>query len=165
MRIPLMKSFSPSKYSNNQVDQAKRLYMSFTPVAQIARETDIPRSTLRYYIGQSWKDEREQDSMELITNIVGARKYQLQDISNLTLEVIFNSIRDIRESDKTMNTKAMLDLAKTLEILDRLAYADKRNNPDGLGDNEHNLIEMEEVEASDPFAPKELNSKESTDEN
>ena len=154
-----MKSFKPQKYSSQQVDQAKRLYMAFTPVAQIGRETDIPRSTLRYYIGQSWKGEREQESSELITNIVGARKFQLQDISNLTLEVVFNSIRSIRESDKTVSTKNMLELAKTLEILDRLAYADKRNNPDGLGDNEHNMIEMEEMESLDPFAPKELNKK------
>ena len=159
----IKKTFRPIKYSLAQIEQAKQLYMGFNNLSRISRETDIPRSTLRYYVGQSWKGEREIASTELIADVVGARKHFLVDISHLTLDTIFNSIRTIQESDKPMGTKDMLNMAKTLEILDKLAAVDKKNNPTGLErdfGNGDNTIDMEEVEDLNPFSHKDVTPKE-----
>ena len=154
-----VKAFSPQKYSLAQVNQAKQLFMSFETTAAIARQTGIPRSTLRYYIRESWKDERESDARDLVNRILGGRAAQLEELSILTVDVITNSITEIRDSKKKLRPSDLLNLAKTLEIMDRIALLDRKNNPDTNEDlsAENETIEMEEMKTLDPFfleAPK-----------
>ena len=154
-----VKAFSPQKYSLAQVNQAKQLFMSFETTAAIARQTGIPRSTLRYYIRESWKDERESDARDLVNRILGGRAAQLEELSILTVDVITNSITELRDSKKKLRPSDLLNLAKTLEIMDRIALLDRKNNPDTNDDlsAENETIEMEEMKTLDPFfleAPK-----------
>lgn len=148
-----VKQFKVQKYSLAQVNQAKQLYMSFETTAAIARQTGIPRSTLRYYIRESWKDEREGDARDLVNRILGGRAAQLEELSILTVDVIMSSISEIRDSKKKLRPSDLLNLAKTLEIMDRIALLDRKNNPDTNADfdAEGDTIEMEEMKTLDPF--------------
>jgi len=163
-----VKVFKPQAYSAAQLDQAKRLFMSFETTVGIARQTGIPRSSLRYYIKESWKEEREADAQELITRIVGGRAAQLEELSVITLDTITFSMREVREAlmsgKRAARSADMLNYAKTLEILDKLAFADKRNNPDSNKTMMEGVdtINMEQIMELDPFAlpaPKEDKEK------
>ena len=155
----MAKIFRPQAYSLAQVNQAKQLFMSFETTAAIARQTGIPRSTLRYYIRESWKEEREGDARDLVNRILGGRAAQLEELSILTVDTIMHSISEIRASKKVLRTADLLNLARTLEIMDKIALLDKKNNPDTNSDYgaENDTIEMEEIKTLDPFfieAPK-----------
>lgn len=148
-----IKKFKPQKYTLAQIDQAKSLYMRAEPLSGISRKTGIPRSTLRYYVKESWKDERQMDAIDLKDKILAGRRVQLEDYSILTLDTLLYSMNELRDSKRVLKSAEMLNLAKTLQILDEIALLDKMNKPANHDELlEENMINLEEVIEMDPFA-------------
>ena len=126
--------------------------MAFESTASVARQTGIPRSTLRYYIKESWKEERESDRNELLQQIVAAQAPMLREITGVSLSKIMAVIDDM--NTEKMSVKDALTLAKTLEVLNKVAMVDQVNNysSEKTETLEQQLIDMTEVRGLDPFA-------------
>lgn len=137
-----------------KLDQAKTLYMDYVPVTKIAKQLDIPRTSLNHYIYTYWKPERDIAASDFVSDVAKARIEQLSGIQQSSLKVMRRCLDAITHRAEPPTTKEAVDAMKILEKMDILA----KGNPDDYGYKpEDDALELEIV---DPFAKEPLNDKE-----
>lgn len=158
-----IKKFKPQKYSKAEVDHAKQLYLQHETTSSISRRTGIPRSTLRYYIKESWKEERDSDALDIVNKVIASTQVQLIETTTLTLDIINSSLTDIQEAQKTLKPHDLLSLSKVLENLNKIAIGELTNKNgrfseiEDIDSQDGEVITLEEAKDLDPFK---INKKE-----
>lgn len=129
--------------------EAKRLYMAFKPISQIARDLEVNRTTIQYYVRKGWKDERDLASSEFISSMASRRAGDLEGIEKNSIKVLARCINHLAKREIPPSTKEGLDALKILQGIDELAKANPEDYQAFTGDADDEIIDMEVV---DPFS-------------
>lgn len=128
------------------LERAKAMYMDFLTVSEIARELNVNRTTIQYYVKEYWKDERNIAASDFLSDMAKGRATELSRIQRSSLAVIRRSLSAIAHRAEPPTTKEALDASKILENMDKLAKAD----PSEYGYKpEDDALELDVI---DPFA-------------
>lgn len=131
------------KYSDEELEICRQMYMEFTPLSHIAKEMGIPRATLQNYERTLWKPERDSFSREMLSNMSAARRGSISGISNAAMKVMERALEGLAKSKKPPTVREALDAAKVVAELDKLAKLDNEVIEDD---------DVIEIDVTDPFA-------------
>jgi len=145
-------------YTDEQIAEAKKLFMQYLPVAEIARRTKMVRGSMYHYI-RVWEEERMLLKAELISNLSDSKKWSITTMTNNAIEIITKSLQHLAKKGEISLHEAK-QAASILETLDKIARLDD-NRPTDILSNPDEPITIEVIEQklkNDPFykKPKEI---------
>lgn len=131
--------------SDDTLEVCRVMYMEHTPLSQIAREMNVPRSTLQYYENSMWRSERELVSSELLSTISSKRLHSLHELNGGGVKILSRAVQNLVTRKDPPSTREAMDIVKIMEVLDKLAsYAD---NKDSGGE----VLPADFIDVTDPF--------------
>lgn len=142
-----------SAITEKQLEEAKALFMAFTPVVHIAEKLDVNRSTLNNHLRkQKWREERDTFSNELISEIAANKKTQLTKISGLTANVLIKSLEALNKAKKPLTLREARDAAALFETLDKILKLDEGRPTDIIAtEKPATIIEIQRRLNNDPL--------------
>lgn len=141
------------KHSDKKLEAAKRSYMSYEPVSKIARDLNIPRTTIQNHVNEKWKAERQILANEIIAELGETKAAKLSTLFSNGIDVIHAAIKDLhmRGTPPTMNeARAAVNV---IEALDKIMRLDQGNPTDIIAETKPiSIIELrKEIDELDPF--------------
>jgi predicted HTH domain antitoxin len=132
---------------------AKARYMGHEPLSKIAKELEVPRSSLQYYVNLEWKHERELAENEVISAFADSRISVLNKISKHSADIILKSLESLKNRDKPPSVIEARAAVTIFESLDKIMRLDKGSPTDIIGETKPmTIIELKkEIAQLDPF--------------
>jgi len=126
--------------------QAKEKYMAHESVSQIARDLEVNRTTLQYYVRKDWKPERDLISKDIVSSLNSGRLSDLLKTKDLTMSIVNKALKSVLQRSEPPSTKEALDAFKLYQGVDELAVKAKEEAENEIDED---AIDLEVV---DPFA-------------
>jgi DNA-binding transcriptional MerR regulator len=100
--------------TNATVFHAQALYMRFTPITAIARETGLPQSLIQKFVygDDGWKKQRESIQKEINEEIRQSAIISLRKATGISLELITAALENFAQNCKADNTPPSLHEAE-----------------------------------------------------
>lgn len=138
---------SQTKYSKQQLETAKNMYMDNIPVSEIAKEMDIKRPALQYYT-KKWIKERDLKNSRLLKDISRGRIEDLNLMQGTALKILNRTLVALVNRYKEPTTQEAMHVTKILAEIHKITTAEesKESGPIELNPEEA-LIEIQ----NDPF--------------
>lgn len=153
-------------WTDKQLEDAKSMYMEYTPTVHIAEATKVPRTTINYYIEKSWKVERAIEASELMGAIAEGRAEAIATLSGTALKIMNRALKGVMKSKETPTLRQALDAGKVLDTIERIAGLDaqKEREEGKSNDDKLNPNQLVKEMQKDPFfkPAKEENDEDST---
>jgi len=147
-KIPAKKTKLPKRkrdWSEEQLEQAKGLYMSSVPLSEIAREMGIPRSSLQHYEKTYWKAEKDAWQKEILQAAGSLTKEAIFRASKAGTTVMVRALEHMAKRAEPPTVKEAEIASKIMQNLDAIAAVTADDK------EQEEEVEMIEVEALDPF--------------
>lgn len=152
------------KTSKYDLVTAKKLYMSFKPLKEIAETIDIPYKTLGYHVSK-WKDERSLMRNELLRELTENKSAILSSLVGNSLECLDRAIADLKHRGTPPTIKEARWIATILTEVDKIARLDEGNPTDIIAEHKPStVIELKNKLKRDPFYLEDATYREITDE-
>jgi len=133
------------KYSDEELEIARQMYMNFDSVSMIARECGMSRGAVQHYERTYWKAEREELSSDLMNAIGAEKRQELGKITKETLKVLGRALEYLGKRKEPPSTKEALDAAKILQVMDKLVGVETKEQ------EEEEYIDVTDLGSLDPF--------------
>lgn len=142
---------SPTRHDEVIIEKAKEMYMNFSPITNIAKALNIPRTTIQNYVMKSWKQERIIFSGELLSEIANNKKAMLTQIAGKSIDLIVKSLDDLSKKS-TLSAFEANTLANIFEKLDRILKLDAGDPTEIIANTKPaTVLEIQERLKLDPF--------------
>ena len=142
---------SNQRYDDDQIDEAKSLYMEFKTPREISAKTGIKYRTVIYH-AKNWKKDRDLFRYELLKEISENKKAILSSLTSNSLECVDRAIATLkrRENPPTITEARML--TNIIAEIDKILRLDEGNPTDIIAEHKPTtIIELREKLKSDPF--------------
>ena len=133
------------KFSDEELEIARQMYMNFDSVTLIARECGMSRGAVQHYERTYWKAEREEMSSDLMNAIGAEKRQELGKITKETLKVLGRALEYLGKRKEPPSTKEALDAAKILQVMDKLVGVKEEET------DEEEYIDVTDMSSLDPF--------------
>ena len=111
------------RYPQDSIDLAKKLYMDYNSVSEIARETGMSRAAIYNQI-KKWAVEREMLRAELMEKVVTAKTKDFASMAIASIEIIKRSLEDLAKRDIPPSVNEAQKATQIFEALDRITRLD-----------------------------------------
>lgn len=111
------------KYTDEQLSNAKDLYMKYTPWQSIQDTTGVEVNNIRAYSAE-WKKERDLLKSELIENVLESKRSLLMSIAKYGLEIVERGLKDLLASDKPLTARELANIANIIDNFDKIVKLD-----------------------------------------
>lgn len=137
-----------NKYTKDQLETAKQMYMDNIPVVDIAKEMDIKRPTLQYYIKKGWQRERDLNNSRMLKDISKGHIADLDVMGGSAMKVINRALQALNTRSKEPTTQEAMHVVKILEVMHKIVTQDEANSKNTRDINPEEAIQ--EIQ-NDPF--------------
>lgn len=141
-----------TKIDQTTLEQAKDRYMKYESIAALAKEYNLPRTTLQNYVNKEWKAERELIRAELFEDVSRAKKVQFVKLTENAITILSRSLENLVKNKVDISMKEAKDVASIMESLDKITRLDE-NKPTEIHSQERvvTVLELREKLNVDPF--------------
>jgi len=115
---------TPRKFSKEQVDQARSLYLRYVPWQEIAKATGLGETNIKKYANTGWRKQRDALKSELMESALESKRGLLLSIAKHGLEIVEKGLKDLLSSDKQLTTKELQNIAGIVENFDKIVKLD-----------------------------------------
>jgi hypothetical protein len=131
---------------------AKERYLKYEPVAVIAKDMGIARTSLQNWVNREWKAERELARAELFEDVAKVKKVQFVKLTENAITVLSRALETLAKSQDNITMKEARDVAAIMESLDKITRLDE-NKPTEIHSQEKvvTVVELREKLRVDPF--------------
>lgn len=140
------------KISQAKLDQAKRRYMEYENVSAIARDLDIPRTSLNHYIQNYWEQERDLSKAELFAAFSETKKASFVEMSEASIKIIKRALAQLANRDNPPSVMEAKRATEILESLDKITRLDEGNPTEITGEKPMDLKDIQVIANLNPFA-------------
>lgn len=144
-------SRSGVRYSKQQLQKAKAMYLQFKPLSEIEEETGVKNKALQYYVTKEWLHERKLMQSEMVDALSQSDKTDLAQISKYGLTLLKRGLKELAECpDLIPNAHLLKTVSAIVFETNKLKMAKELADPTP----EVQTIEVDDsklIEA-DPFA-------------
>ena len=149
------KGGSKSKIPPAKLNKAKKLYLEYSSVSEIARETGVVRTALQYHVNKEggWKYERDINRADLLSKVASARASEFADMTNYTIISLKRAVKSLAERTDPPTVQEAKGVAAILESLDKMTRLDEGKPTDII--TEEKVVTVKELQKKisvDPFA-------------
>lgn len=128
--------------------QAKQLYLEGTPVIQIAKKLDIPRTTLQNHVKKTWKREKELRDWDAFVNDKRGHLTTMSDSSIIIIKRALEALAIRKIAPSVMEAKKATEI---FETLDKMLRLDEGKATDIIEEKPANIIDIQKKISLDPF--------------
>lgn len=144
------KANSWSDLTKKQQEFAKEKYMEYQSIASIAKELDVPRTTIQYHANKYWDVEREMMKAELFQQFSSTKKQHFIEMSQKAMHIISKSLSHLAARDNPPTPREAKDATTILEALDKITRLDD-GKPTEI--TEEKVMELKDIEAIAELVP------------
>jgi hypothetical protein len=144
----------PKRLSKEQLSHAKRMFMNYESITQIAKSMEVARSSIQYHVKNSWDAEREMNKAELFHQLASTKKVHFTNISDAALKIMTRAIEDTANRSGEITLREAQTAAAILETIDKITRLDEGTPTDIISNQEKpmTIVEVQKKIALDPFA-------------
>jgi uncharacterized protein (UPF0147 family) len=136
-----------NKVDDEVLGKAKLLYFANEPVLKIAKDLNVPRSTLIYYINKDWREEKSLRATQMLESVSSLHLTTIQSMTKNALIAASKAVEHLSKRNEPPTSKEMVDcitvIQKLSEISDRFKSEEEREK--------ENRTSAREVASVDPF--------------
>lgn len=162
---------APKTLDPEQEAYAKKQYMDNRSISDIARELDVPRTTLQNYVNASWRSERVLKENQLTAELADAKRSSINKIFSSSYKGLVTWVNRVTSSGYELRPHEAKTLLTIIESLDKITRLDDGNPTDIISETKPiSIIEVrKQIMKADPFqiedaAYKEIMNAEETEE-
>jgi len=162
----MAKAKLPQKEQERRLLEAKLLFMKYLSVTEIARQVELPRTTINHHVKKHWEHERALAKAELFNALADSKKVDFSRMTQSAIKVMARSLEELANRDRSPNVHEAKKAGEILDILDRITRLDD-SSPTEIIANEKpaTIIEVREKLKLDPFSDiEEIEYKEKDDD-
>lgn len=143
------------KISDEQLEEAKKQFMDYTPVAVIARNLDVPRMSVQYH-AEKWKAERNLQKAELMQQLAEAKKSDFASILLNSTKIIKRAIQDLADREEPPTAREAKNMAEVIEKFDKILRLDNGAPTEITEERAVDPAEMQRKLRMDPFLKEDI---------
>jgi hypothetical protein len=147
------------------LEKARKAYMDYIPVTEIARELGLNRNSLQYHVDKKWRDDREISRIELLDYMLAGKKKDIMSMTNSSIKIIARALKDLADSAEPPSIRDAAKISGILETLDKITRLDDNKPTEIISDQALTTVEIRKKLMLDPFAPKEVEFEEVKEDN
>ncbi len=114
------------KYTEDQIELARTLYLEYKSPTSISQLTGVDRSTIYYYINRSWEAERSELALESLKNIRDGKDSKMVDIIDSGLDIIRRNLKQLELSKRALNVSELKTITSIMTDVDKVRKLDKK---------------------------------------
>jgi hypothetical protein len=161
---------SNTKMTEEELTRAKKDYMNYVPVAEIARKLNHKRETVQYHVNEKWRSERTLRKNTLSAEFADAKGALMNHTFSSSFKGIKAWVDTVTQPGYPMKPHEAKTLMSIIESMDKIMRLDQGSPTDIISETRPvSVVEIrKQILASDPFAPKQIEDtsfKEIEDEN
>jgi len=145
-----------AKISKEILDQAKKMYMEYTPIKAIAEQLSVPRTSIQYHANNEWELERELQKAELFRTFTSQKKATMTKLSEHSLKIMMRALEAAARSDTPPTLREAQQTALILESIDKILRLDDNKPTEIIDSKPVTTIELKKKLALDPFSDEEV---------
>lgn len=111
------------RYPQESIDLAKKLYMDYCSVSEIARETGMTRTAVYNHI-KKWSLEGDMLRAELMDKVVTAKQKDFANMAMSSIQIIGKALQDLANRDVPPTVAEAEKATRIFEALDRITRLD-----------------------------------------
>lgn len=151
-----------SKYD---LDAAKKMFMDFKPLKEIAKALNIKYRTLVYHKNK-WEEERNLIRKEILRDLADNKRAILVNLTSNSLDCVDRAIEDLKKRDKPPTIHEARLLTNIISEIDRIIRLDDGEPTDIISEHKPStVIELKAKLKKDPFYIEDASFREIEDEN
>lgn len=159
-----MKNKSYKDLTPTQQKEIKQKYLEYLPVAQIAEQYDLPRSSLDYHAKTHWSEERQLLKNELYATFSSNKRVKFIELSTSALQVITRSLDYLAKREVPPTVREAVDAMKILDNLDKIQRLDDGDPTTISAEKPLSIKEIKaQLKSADPFNKEEIEVVEYTE--
>lgn len=144
---------SNQQYSDELIEKAKKMYMEYQPMTEIAKATGINYKTVQYHATKKnhcWRVERELSKADLLSQVSESKRGAFASMTLDSITVVQKCLATLAKSDSITTTDAKKAM-EILESLDRITRLDDGSPTEIVAEKPVALETIHTIVASDPF--------------
>jgi len=150
-----------SKYD---LESAKKMFMDFKPLKEIAKVLNIKYRTLVYHKNK-WEEERNLVRKEILRDLADNKRAILVNLTSNSLDCVDRAIEDLKKRDKPPTIHEARLLTNIVSEIDRIIRLDDGEPTDIISEHKPStVIELKAKLKKDPFYIEDASFREITDE-
>lgn len=111
------------KYTPDQLDMAKKMFMAYKSRKEICEATGIAVNTFPDY-AKKWIPERDLLKSEMFSALADSKKRFFVDLAQNGLELLVRSIKDLNRSGETLAPRELKEIAAIITEIDKIIRLD-----------------------------------------
>ena len=144
---------SKTKATEEVLEKAKKLYLEYVPIKEIAAKLGIGRTTIQYHANTYWDTERELQKAELFRAFSDTKKVTMTKLSSASLQIMVKAIEETaKNKDRPPTLREAQQAAQILESIDKIMRLDDGKPTDITESKPVTTIELRKKLSLDPFA-------------
>jgi hypothetical protein len=138
------------KIPKEKLEEAKKLYMEYSPITVIANQTGLKRTSLQHHV-KTWKQEREICRAELMQQLAEAKRADFASIMLNSTKIIKRAIEDLANREEPPTAREAKNMAEVVEKFDKILRLDSGSPTEIKEERPMDVSELREKLRLDPF--------------
>ena len=143
--------------SEKEQADAKSRFMEYDNIKDIAKDLNVPRTTLNYHANTYWSPEREMLKAELYTKFSSTKRTNFIKMSQSAMKIITKSLDNLVNRNEAPTTREAKDAVTILESLDKITRLDDGSPTEITGEK---VMEYKDIKAIANLIPFKTKDKE-----
>lgn len=154
-----------TKLSKEQLAFAKKEYMRYRTVSEIAREMGVNRTTVQHHVNESWKSERTLRRNELAAEFSESKAAIMNHTFSSSFKGVKSWVDKVTDPSYDMKPHEAKTLLSIIEGMDKIMRLDQGSPTDIISETKPiSVVEIrEKILKADPFQIEDANFKEIED--
>jgi hypothetical protein len=145
----LRKANPNQKYTEDQLWEAKQLYLKHSKIADIVKATGVNKNSIMQYAAKGWRKERDDRTAEAQLALFQSKAGTMSEIVKYGLDTIKVAIQNLLCKANELSVKEVAQLMTTIEKADKILKLDKGEATEITANNP--LGRSEVIEVVNPF--------------
>lgn len=135
------------------LEYAKKEYMNYRSISDIAREIDVPRLTLQNYVNNLWRSERTLRRNELASEFLESKAATVNQTFSSSFRGIKNWVDKVTDPSYDLKPHEARTLMSIVESMDKITRLDQGSPTDIISETKPiSVIEIrKKILKADPF--------------
>lgn len=139
-----------AELDSEELARVKKMYMSYSPYAEIARQYDLAATSVAYHC-KKWRDEREMMKAELFAQFSSNKKVHFTKMSEASITIIQRALEDMAGREIPPTVREAKDAVTILESLDKITRLDDGNPTEIVAEKPTEIKDIQARLRLDPF--------------
>jgi hypothetical protein len=148
--------------SKLSLDKAKKMFMDYKSLADIAKVLKCSRSAIQYHASNGWSKERDLSRVEKDSSLKEIKQVEFNSITESTIHIMRRALHDLANRDRPPTVTEAKQASEIMEKLDKITRLDKGEATD-IVSNQEKVMTVETIARKlslDPFQQKGIDFEE-----